>query len=261
MDRLAVISSDSARFLQLLASADPGAPVPACHEWTVHDLLWHLTEVQWFWGSIVAGRLADPGPAEEGKPDRPDDHEAATVLFDVSTRRLQDALAVADDQDQVWTWYPPDQTVGFVRRRQMHEAVVHRVDAEQATGHQSVIDSEVATDGIDEILRVMIGDIPPWATFEPDGTALRIESSDMDGRRWGVAFGRMRGTSPVTGRDYDMDASSVGLDAENADGVLTGRVASLYLWLWGRASPEDLTSEGNDALPRRLRALAFDATQ
>lgn len=35
-------------------------PVPTCPDWGFDDLVWHMCEVQHFWGSIVEDRLDDP---------------------------------------------------------------------------------------------------------------------------------------------------------------------------------------------------------
>ena len=65
MDYLAHLRADSERFAQALNTCDPTTPVPSCPDWTASDLLWHLGEVQLFWGTIVAERLSDPDPADE----------------------------------------------------------------------------------------------------------------------------------------------------------------------------------------------------
>ncbi|WP_338039939.1 maleylpyruvate isomerase N-terminal domain-containing protein [Nocardioides caldifontis] len=53
---LAALERESARFLSVLRDADPDARVPSCPGWEAADPLWHLTGVQWFWGSIVEER-------------------------------------------------------------------------------------------------------------------------------------------------------------------------------------------------------------
>jgi hypothetical protein len=92
LDYLAYIRSESARFGVCLAAADPTARVPSCPDWNAADLLWHLTEVQLFWGTIVRDRLTDPDAAEAARPDRPDDFVALLALFERATAELIDAL-------------------------------------------------------------------------------------------------------------------------------------------------------------------------
>src|SRR5918995_144022 len=59
--------------------------------------------------------------------------------------------------------------VGFILRRQAHEALIHRVDAEQAAGVPSDVDPALASDGVHEVLAVMYGGCPPWGAGEPGG--------------------------------------------------------------------------------------------
>ena len=55
-----------------------------------------------------------------------------------------------------WSWWEPDQTVGFWYRRMALETVVHRVDVETQFGPPSAIDAALAVDGIDEVLTLML---------------------------------------------------------------------------------------------------------
>ncbi|WP_298758133.1 maleylpyruvate isomerase N-terminal domain-containing protein, partial [uncultured Nocardioides sp.] len=59
---------ESTRFRDVLALTPSQARVPTCPDWDADDLLWHLAEVQWFWGGVVAARPA--GPPEQ-HPQRP----------------------------------------------------------------------------------------------------------------------------------------------------------------------------------------------
>ena len=261
MDYLDSLRSDSGRFVALLAALDPGGGVPACPEWTVDDLVWHLTEVQWFWGSIVSGRLSAPDRAREGAPTRPSSHGALIDRCREASDRLVEALAAAAEDEPVWTWHQPDQSVGFVLRRQAHEALIHRIDAELASGvTPAAIAVDMAADGVDEMLDVVLGTVPSWGHFEPDGDAIRVHASDAD-RRWGVAFGRFCGTSPDTGTTHDLPAVSVGLDAVDAVTAVAGPAADLDLWLWGRSGLDRLTLSGETRLVDRLRSLAIEAGQ
>ena len=153
-----------------------------------------------------------------------------------------------------------DQSIGFIRRRQAHEALIHRVDAEMAAGRKSPVDRDLAADGVDEILRVFAGGIPDWATFEPEGIELRITATDV-GQTWGAAFGKMKGTSPNTETTYDLPALTVGIDAVEPNVVISGGAADLDLWLWGRGTQDVLDVSGDQSLAPRLRELMAEATQ
>lgn len=256
LDYLTYIRTESARFGVCLAGADPTARVPSCPDWNAADLLWHLTEVQLFWGTIVRDRLTDPDAAEAAKPDRPDDFVALLALFERATAELIDALTTTPGETEVWTW-AADHSVDFVRRRQAHEALVHRLDAELVVDDMSELDRDLASDGVDEVLTLVHGDLPGWAMFTPEDITGAIEASDTRAS-WRVAFGRFVGTGPDSGKLYDMDAIRVVATAEHdASFTARGNAADLDAWLWGRAPVERLEVDGDrDAFARLEQIVA-----
>ena len=254
VDYLEHIRRESARFAQCLAAADPSAPVPSCPEWTAADLLWHLAEVQLFWGAIVQERLDDPDPAEAAKPDRPEDYGALLALFDEAGRALMGALATTPDSTAVWTW-AEDQTVGFIRRRQAHEALIHRLDAELVVGELTRLDPDLASDGIDEALTIMYGGHPSWGSLTTEDSTGVVEARDT-AAAWTLRFGRFSGTSPNTGKTYD-EATLVVVDASDAPPAFTvrGGAGDLDAWLWGRADVGRLEVVGDRATFAKLEAV------
>ena len=254
---LTVIETESRRFLECLAMTDPERPVPSCPGWSAADLLWHLAEVQNFWGTIVAGRMREPGVAA---PVRPAAHADLLAMFDLNAQALVEALAGVEPAEEVWTW-ADDHSVAFVLRRQAHEALIHRVDAELAAGEPAgPAAAALAADGVDELLTLMVGGIPGWGEFAPDGTTAGIEVTDAAGA-WTLALGRFRGTSPDTGKSYDEDAAEVSLDRAAAATVLRGSAWLVDRWLWGRAGDAVPAIEGDDAVAGRLRAIVTASTQ
>ena len=69
-DYLEHLRAESRRFRDVLADCDPDARVPGCPDWDAADLLWHLAEVQWFWGKTIRTRPAPPGERDPGRNDR-----------------------------------------------------------------------------------------------------------------------------------------------------------------------------------------------
>lgn len=260
MDFDIALAEESRSFLLVVSQLPPETPVPTCPGWTVEDLVWHLTDVQMFWGLIVENELGEPDAAEEMKAERPGSYNDLLALFERESARLTSALTARANDVPVWTW-SDDHTVGFVRRRQAHEALIHRVDAETAADREpGTIDPALAADGIDELLRIHAGGIPEWATFDPEGVEIRVTANDVD-RTWGAAFGRMHGTSPDTGKAYDIPALTVGVDAVSPNTAIVGTAADLDLWLWGRGRLDRLTVEGEEAVVHRLRELIAASTQ
>src|SRR5690242_6868703 len=129
LDYLSHLERESTRFVEVLDDADPQAPVPSCPDWTADDLLWHLGEVFFFWGTIVRERLTDPAAAEEVKPDRPVERDGLLAFCERSSSELLQTLRDTPPDAPVWTW-SDDNSAGFVRRRMAQEALIHRLDAE-----------------------------------------------------------------------------------------------------------------------------------
>jgi uncharacterized protein (TIGR03083 family) len=252
-DYLGFIGSESARFIDLLADADPAARVPSCPDWNVADLLWHLTEVQWFWGSIVARAIRDPAHAESDKPDRPDDYPVLLGLQREATDRLLTALSAGDDADPMWTWFDDEQTRGFIRRRQAHEALIHRRDAELTVGDVTRLDDRLSSDGVDEALRIMFGGTPSWAEFHWQAGPVSVVATDT-GARWSTEVGRVVGSDPDSGDPVDESSLEV-RDGRTADPVaqIAGTAETLDAWLWGRL-PDSAVEQSGDA--KTLAAFA-----
>lgn len=242
----------------LLDANDPTTSVPTCGEWTLADLVWHLTEVQLFWEHIIGHRPA--GPETYDRPDRPPDPELAVGLRS-SADRLTLLLEAADPADHAWSW-SDDHTVGFSIRRQIHESLVHRIDGALAVGQPGPdVSSELAADGVDELIRVMISGTPSWATFEPTPGVLSIRATDTDDR-WTLQPGRVIGTEPTSRKHLELDGYEVTDDAP-VEAVIEAPALDLLLWMWGRRGDAAIRVEPRDqaSLAARLRRTVSDATQ
>jgi len=193
------------------------APVPGCPGWSLADLVWHLGEVQHFWGWVVRTRAAErTGYAAPGR--RPDDELLGWL--DAQSAELEGALAGAGPADRVWTW-APQQDVAFVLRRQAQEAVVHTADVEQVLGDERPIAADVGLDGIDEWLDVMVpGALPAGPPPEAHPVVLHAVDADVE-----------RTLFPGS-RPFPIAA-------------LTGTAGDLLLALWRRVPLEVLTVHGD----------------
>ena len=256
VDFLAHLRDESARFLGVLHSSDLSRPVPTCPEWTAADLLWHLGEVQWFWGSVVRERLQSPDGLQP--PERPDSDHGLVQFFEEQSARLLLAVTDADPAEEVYMW-ADDKTVGYIRRRQAHEALIHRVDAELATdGAASPLDPALASDGLEEVIAAMYGGCPPWGTFTPGATHLQVVAEDT-GLVLPVVLGRFTGTDPDTGETVDEPDLSVQAADPRATyaAVVRGRAEDLDAWAWHRRDDAALSVEGDrSAYAQLLEVLA-----
>lgn len=247
-----IVAAESARALTALRKADLTAIVPTCPEWTAADLAWHLAEVQDFWAAIAGGPMLDPDGYMD--PERPADDRILAYLADRSAA-LVAVLRTRDPQERCWSWHADGWSVGWVGRRQAHEALIHRVDAEVVAKRPvTTVDPKLASDGVDELLVGML-QLPDWGTVEPDGHAVAVEAADT-GDRWTLRFVRFSGTSPNTGERHELDGVELDPGRTDVGATVAGTAWDLDRWLWGRAPDQGLTVTGDRGLVHRLRAAA-----
>jgi uncharacterized protein (TIGR03083 family) len=237
---LDAISRYSAAFAEA-ARGNLAARVEHCPDWTVADLVWHLTEVHWFWGTIAADQLDEP-PAESRSPERPSDDQLVPG-FERGALRLVDVLRRADQSAPCWTW-SDQKDIAFITRHQVQEAAVHAWDAVNAAGRDLGIDPGSASDAVDEFLRFSLA---------TESDAQEEELPPLDGR-----FG-LRATD--TGDSWlvrdGVVPGSVTASYGVPDGVpaVAATAADLLLWLYRR---RELPHDGIPAdLVDRFREDSF----
>jgi len=152
--------------------------------------------------------------------------------------------------------------VAFIRRRQAHEALIHRVDAELAAGHRrSLMDPALSADGADEALRIMYGgEVPTWGTLAADGSrTLRIQATDT-GDSWLVTLGQFTGTDPDDQKSYDQPGIGVaaGDPGGAAAATVRGTADDLDCWLWQRPPLTVLERSGDPDVLSAFDALIAD---
>lgn len=246
VDRLAIISAESRRFAEALSEVDPDRKCPTCPDWSSADLLWHLTNVHFFWAGILQRRIvnaADLPNVERAKPDRPETLVEMLALRERATDALIEQLAAREDGESCWSWWPSDQTVGFTRRMQTYEATMHRVDAE-LTANMSVtrIADDVAAGAVDHAVDVMWGWLPEDGAYRAAGD-VEFVASDT-GQRWLVEMGSWTVTNTD---DASTDSGMRALRVTQAEPAATviGTVADLALWAWGRGGSVEVTGESS----------------
>jgi uncharacterized protein (TIGR03083 family) len=237
MDFLAAIRRDSDRFYATADSADPTRPVPSCPDWTIADLVWHLGETQWFWGSDVEMRASGPDEVEKATPSRPGTYEEVVAWGRAQTDRMIQLLEATPDDVVVWTWAlkESDHNVGFVRRHQVQEAAVHRWDIENAaTGEPQPIEPDAASDSIAEILAITL----PWGVRpdKPLPGSVHIHCTDTSGEWFVHPDGRVE---PIHAK---------------GDVAIRGTASDLLLGLYTRVPLGDLDVVGDTSLAEELLA-------
>lgn len=230
---LELLRADAARLTEL-ARRGLDAPVPSCPDWRVDDVVRHVAAVYLHKVECMRRNAApDPWPP-------PDLGSRSTLpLLDESLQALLMELEQRGTDSPSATWWPADQTSGFWYRRMAQETAVHRVDAELAYDEVTPIAADLAVDGVDEVLVIMLGG--PW--YEPDETPQRWSARVRTGdRSWTVRLDR--GVITV--------APDAAADAE-AEAEVSGEPNDLLLWLWGRRPIDSLQVSGDRHVVDELR--------
>ena len=198
-------------------------------------------------------------PTELGElGDRPESFEELLAAFDEHSAALRVALEQADPAETAWTW-STEQTVGFTFRRQAHEAMIHRLDAELTAGVEPApLDPALSADGVHELLDVMYGGCPPWGTFTGGRELLKVALSDTGDAFW-IQLGRFTGTDPSSEKTYDeLDLSVVEAPAGDQEPAvqITGTAADLDIWLWKRRRDDSVVEvQGDRDVYDRFRSI------
>lgn len=233
---LDLLRSDAAR-LREVAAPRLDAQVPSCPGWTVADLVEHTGIVYLHKAEALRlGRPPNPWPPPE-RADQP-----ALQVFDDGLADVLHELTARDPDEPAWSWAAGEQTVAFWFRRMAQETVMHRVDAELASGAVTPADPELAADGVDEILRIMLAH-PDWDSDIAAGSTFVVQAGD---RQWTV---RVEQTVEIAD------------GAGTADATVSGAPHDVLLWLWGRTGDDTVQREGDVAKLVDFRRRLADATR
>jgi uncharacterized protein (TIGR03083 family) len=217
------------------------AQVPSCPGWDVAELLRHLGVVE---RTVTAWIRAGRRP--RSTPSAPADGDVRAWFAD-GWRGLQEALDSGPPDAPAATWCPWDASLGFWRRRQAHEHLVHAIDVAQALGvAEPEVPDAVALDGVDEVLRLWLG-TQLGRAVGGRGDVIRV----VGGERWWTV-GLHAHLVEVHDRPVEPEA------------LVRAEPAVLYRWLWGRLPDAVLDSmlhtEGDPDVVAELRSLLARAT-
>ena len=224
------------------------APVPACPDWRVRDLLKHLGYVhRWAAGYVREQHVRWVDRASEAEILRggPAD-EALAGWFRDGHAALVRALEAADPGMTCWTFLEAPSPLAFWARRQAHETAIHRVDAQQAVAGagaavEPAFTAQFAADGIDELIMGFLGRDAKRGSWDgPPGTLTLHADDGADGSaQWRVLSGP-GGLAVTRGNGA-------------ADCDITGPAAGLYLLLWNRRDTSGLDVRGDAGILAAFR--------
>lgn len=226
------------RVLALLEDADLARPVPACPDWDVADLAFHLGWVFDRFRRIAGDRLTDVDQIRElERASRPDDDAALPDWLREQVEGLGAVLAGLDDDEPVWNFTQAPHVGAWVKRRMHHETAVHRHDLEEALGGRSAMDAVASVDGVDELLTVLGTGGQRWEGERPVGFAVFDQDSN---RHW-----RLR---------LDPGERAVVDPGVEADVTVQGTGEALLLALWRRRPLDTVEVSGDPDLARAVLA-------
>ncbi|MFG1794831.1 maleylpyruvate isomerase family mycothiol-dependent enzyme [Nocardia sp. NPDC049149] len=198
-----------------------------CPGWTAADLVRHVGQV--YEHKVLCMKLDREPTGEERTPAPQESLLGAWFIAQRAT--LLEQLAAHGPQQPTHTRFPPDQSVGFWYRRMALETVVHRVDAQLATGARTEIDPDLAADGVDELVGFVTYDFGDTPVLE-EGAGRTVELRCAH-HRWAVTL-----QSDGVDRAAGDAAAHSGLQGEPSD---------LLLYLWNRDRDRVAVSAWGDA--------------
>ncbi|MGH3655974.1 MAG: maleylpyruvate isomerase family mycothiol-dependent enzyme [Micromonosporaceae bacterium] len=246
---LECLRHDAAR-LRLVADGHLGLTVPSCPDWTVAHLVRHVAEAYLHKvRSIQLGERPQPWPPDLSG-------EESLALFDRALAELLAEFESHQPTDHAWTWYDPDQSVGYWIRRMAQETVIHRVDGELAIGEVTAIPADLAADGIDEVLTIFLA----WDsvdTIEREGPESWPGLAQSAGEVVRIRAGDHTWSVRLTPAGVEVSTG----EAPDAAATVTGDPVDVLLWLWRRGDVDRLTAEGDLKQVDVLHQLMYAATQ
>jgi uncharacterized protein (TIGR03083 family) len=235
---LDVLDAEGRQIIGLASRHGLAGEISGCPGWTMRELVAHLGFV-YRWAGTIVGEARSGAPSTDERaalqdPD-PGDDDGVITRTEQARARLVTTLREAPPTLDCWTIWP----VGgpprdFWIRRQLHETLVHRVDAQSAAGLPSGgedLDPAIAADGVDEMVCGFAGRYRQRLRAESPRT-LALTATDT-GHRWWIGLSP---DDPVFGR---------GLPPGTADAEVHGRSGELLMLLWNRRTCDGLDLRGD----------------
>lgn len=236
---LEVLAAEGALFVDAIERGDPDAAVPTCPDWRLRDLVHHTGGIHRWATKIVSERVTEPSAfdLEDIAGGWPADEDLAS-WFRAGHALLVDALRAAPDDLECWSFLRAPSPLAMWARRQAHETTIHRVDAELASGSVHLPHPAFAADGVDELLQCFL---------PRRGTKLRSEPA----RTIGVHATDTNDAWTVTASD---EPAKVEIGVGEADVVVRGKAADLYLLVWNRRGLDGVDVTGDASLLDQWRS-------
>jgi uncharacterized protein (TIGR03083 family) len=240
-DYIAILQREGLLLASVAESAALDNAVPTCPGWTLRDLVRHVGGLhRWATAHVSKARSGNFDPfVEMADHWPPDDH--LIDWFRQGHSALLAALESAPDDLECFTFLPAPSPKAFWARRQAHETGMHRADADAAAlGDIRPFVTDQAIDGIEELLfGFMARPRQKLRSEQPRTIALQAPE-----RAWLV---RLSPDEPVVSREA----------VAAADCHVRASASDLFLLVWNRRTPEELSVEGDRSLLSLWRETVF----
>ncbi|MFC5060866.1 maleylpyruvate isomerase family mycothiol-dependent enzyme [Actinomycetospora atypica] len=229
-------------------AGDLSGPVPTCPDWTLRDLVRHLGRVhRRVTATITSGSermVARDAEIPDGEPPESRDEVATWVLAGAAA--LVEAFEAGPSDREVGGFVGPTPVVWW-ERRQLHELLVHRLDAEIAVGIEPLADvsPELAVDGIAEWYDLITAFRSGSRRLRGTGETVHLHATDEPSGEWFI----VRGPEGVT----------ITREHGKADVAVRGPARALLAAVTGRRGLDDLEVFGDPAHAEDwIRVAALD---
>ncbi|WP_433281030.1 maleylpyruvate isomerase family mycothiol-dependent enzyme [Pseudonocardia xinjiangensis] len=247
---LEVLHTEGRLILKIAREHGLAAEIASCPGWTMRDLIAHLGfAYRWARTIVTEERSVAPRPSELSALEDPDPSDDVGVIdrMEQAHSALVAALRETPATLDCWTIWPSSvPSRDFWIRRQVHETLVHRVDAQTADypaarGGESLV-SALAADGVDELVCGFADRYRQHLRIETPRT-LALRATDTS-HRWWIALGP---DEPAFGRG---PAPGV------ADAEVHALSGELLMLLWNRRTSKGLDVRGDRSVLETWRRHA-----
>ncbi|MDY7100425.1 MAG: maleylpyruvate isomerase family mycothiol-dependent enzyme [Actinomycetota bacterium] len=245
---LDVALAEGRRLMEVAATTDLDARVPSCPDWSIGELVGHVAWVH-RWVTTVLTTPEGERPSRKTVPPSPEGPEVLTWYAE--GLGTLDATLRATDPDREVVVFGGTGPARFWSRRMAHENALHRWDIEVAAGLEPApIAGDVALDGIEEALEVMMPPRFALDEFGPNGETLHLHTTDLDtidgvgegDGEWIITFGA-EGVEVTHGH-------------AKGDAAVRGTASDLALFVYSRLGVDRLQAFGDDTVATRFQDAA-----
>jgi uncharacterized protein (TIGR03083 family) len=228
-EHIEALRRDGTLLAEAAGRVDLDTPIPTAPEWNMRQLVQHIGDVhRWAATHVAEQRMKRIDRVEEIAGPLPEDSDLLD-WFHQGHEFLIETLEKAGPDVQCYTFLPAPSPLAFWARRQAHETGMHRADAESPGGRITPFPSDLAVDGVEEMLFGFLSRRPDDEVGEPVGT-VHLQAIDT-GNDWLIAM--------------DTKGAQTVREPGEADCVVLATASDLHLLLWNRRSPENLDVAGD----------------